>query len=141
MSSLDSLIRLHRWQLDEQRRRVAELETLAAKLRAELRRLDDDHVAEQRIAGNSLEAAYTYTGYAQAVMERRGKLAASLANTEQETLAARQVLGEAFQEVKRYETAAANRLLSQHRQLQRLEQRDMDELGTQVHRRKTARLD
>ena len=102
MSSLDSLIRLHRWQLDEQRRRVAELEALAAKLRAELQRLDQDHLGEQRIVVDSPEAAYAYSGYAKAMNERRRKLSESLANTDQQTVAARVALGDAFQEVKRY---------------------------------------
>ncbi len=141
MSSLDSLIRLHRWQLDEQRRRVAELEALAAKLRAELQRLDQDHLGEQRIVVDSPEAAYAYSGYAKAMNERRRKLSESLANTDQQAVAARVALGDAFQEVKRYETAAANRLLSQHRQLQRLQQRDMDEFAIAAYRRKIARED
>ena len=42
MSSLDTLIKLHRWQLDEQRRKVVEFENLAERLRAELQRTSRD---------------------------------------------------------------------------------------------------
>ena len=36
MSTLESLIRIDRWQLDERRRHVGELEGLAEKLRQEI---------------------------------------------------------------------------------------------------------
>jgi flagellar export protein FliJ len=136
MSTLDTLIRLHRWQLDEQRRRVVEFETLADRLRAELQRLDEEEIAEQQIAGDCHEASFTYSGYARALIERREKLAKSLADTEQQTALAREGLETAFQEVKRYETAAANRLLGQHKQLARLQQLDLDEVAGAMHRRR-----
>jgi flagellar FliJ protein len=41
-STLDSLIRLHRWQVDERRRQLAELEGLAEKLRQEMLRLAEE---------------------------------------------------------------------------------------------------
>ena len=140
MSTLDSLIRLHRWRLDEQRRRVAEFEALGDNLRAELRRLDDEEVNEQHIAGNSHEASFAYSDYAKTLIDRRDRLAKSLADTEAQTVLAREALETAFQEVKRYETAAANRLLSQHKQLARLQQQELDEVaGEQYRRRQSAK--
>src|SRR5260370_42265311 len=41
MSIAENLLRLHRWQLEEQRRYVAELEALARRLRADAHRLVD----------------------------------------------------------------------------------------------------
>ena len=136
MSTLDSLIRLHRWQLDEQRRRVAEFEALGDRLRTELHRLDDEEINEQQVAVDSHEASFAYSGYARTLIDRRDRLAKSLADTEQQTLLAREALESAFQEVKRYETAAANRLLSQHKQLARLQQHELDEVAGEMHRRR-----
>src|ERR1700749_4489191 len=101
MSSLDTLIKLHRWQLDEQRRRVTEIENLADKLRAELQRLDDEKLHEQSVAGNSHEASYTYNGYARTVIDRRAKLTQSIQETERQIADARVALSDAFAEVKR----------------------------------------
>lgn len=136
MSSLDTLIKLHRWQLDEQRRKVAEFESLAEKLRYEQRRLDEEEVSEQQIAGGSHEANYAYSGYARALIERRQKLTKSIEETEQQIVQARAALADAFAEVKRYEIAAANRLLAKHRGLERLRQQELDEVAIDGFRRK-----
>ncbi len=139
MSALDSLIRLHRWQVDEQRRRVAELEQLANKLRDDLRRLEAEQASEQEFAERSSEITYGYGSYAGALVERRRKLTQSLADAEQKTLRAREVLAETYQEAKRYEIASARRLLNQRLQAERIEQRSMDELAIDIHRRSSGR--
>lgn len=137
MSTLDSLIRLHRWQLDEHRRRVADFEQLIAQLRGEMERLDAEEASEQAAAARSREAAYAYGSYAGSVIERRRKLAQSLAATEAEAVKAREALAGVFQEVKRYEIAAAKRLLEQRALADRLQQNTMDELGIEIHRRRS----
>jgi flagellar export protein FliJ len=137
MSSLDTLIKLHRWQLDEQRRKVTEFENLAEKLRAELQRLDGEEQFEQQAAGGSHEANYAYSGYAKSLIDRRTKLAQSVEETEQQIIEARAVLADAYAEVKRYEIAAANRLLAKHRGLERLRQQELDEVALAGFRRKS----
>ena len=136
MSSLDTLIKLHRWQLDEQRRKVTEFENLAEKLRAELQRLDGEEQFEQRVAGDSHEANYAYSGYAKSLIDRRAKLARSIEETEQQIVEARAALADAYAEVKRYEIAAANRLLAKHRGLERLRQQELDEVALAGFRRR-----
>jgi flagellar protein FliJ len=136
MSTLDSLIRLHRWQLDEQRRRVADIEQLIAQLRAEMERLEAEVASEQAVAARSPEAAYAYGSYAGSLIERRRKLAQSLTATEAEAAKAREVLAEVFQEVKRYEIAATKRLLEQRALADKVQQNTMDELGIEIHRRR-----
>jgi flagellar export protein FliJ len=109
MSTLDSLIRLHRWQVDERRRQVAELEGLAEKLRQELARLAEEQAAEQTAAGASFLARHVYPGYIRRALDRQKTLEQSLAETEAQTAQARDALAEAFQELKRYEIAHASR--------------------------------
>ena len=139
MTTLDSLIRLHRWQLDEQRRAVADLEQLEVKLRGDLRRLDAEQAAEQEAARKAPSLNYGYGSYIAALIERRRKLSQSLSEAEQQTAKARDALAEAFQEAKRYEIAAAKRVLNQRMQADRLQQHEMDELGADVHRRRMKR--
>ncbi len=136
MSSLDTLIKLHRWQLDEQRRKVAEMESLAEKLRAELQRLDREEEFEQHVAGGSHEANYAYSGFAKALIDRRAKLSQSIRETEEQILEARAALADAYAEVKRYEIAAANRLLAKHRGLERIRQQELDEVALAGFRRR-----
>jgi flagellar protein FliJ len=139
MSTLDTLIRLHRWHVDEHRRRVAEFEQLVEKLRAELTRLTAEQANEQDFVQRSEEIAYSYGAYAGAMIERRRKLEQSLVEAERQTAQAREKLAEVYQEAKRYEIASARRLLNQRRQAERIEQQNMDELGIDIHRRAQGR--
>ena len=138
MSALDSVIRLHRWQLDERRRDLAALEELAAKLVEERAKLDAEDVREQAAASASREAAFGYAAYARTLIDRRRMLERSQAETADRIVAAREALAEAFQEMKRYEIAAASRLRQQQQQEARRQQQVLDGLGTDAHRRKSA---
>lgn len=138
MSALDSLIRLHRFQLDERRRDLATLEELAAKLKEQQRQLEDENKREQQAALGSIEAAGGYAGYAAGFLERRRKLAQSQAEVAQQIVRAREALAEAFQEMKRYEITAANRARQQELREARRQQQVLDDLGIDRFRRKTA---
>lgn len=136
MSTLDSLIRIHRWQLDERQRHLADLEAFAARLRDEQRRLDEEEKREQAAAAASPEGAFAYAGYAQALVERRRKLMQSLAEVAQQITAAREALAEAFQEMKRYEITAAGRAREAELKGRRREQQVLDALGVEGFRRR-----
>jgi len=136
MSAVDSLIRLHRWQLDERRRELADLEALAERLRQDGARLVEEKNAEQAIAAGSPEAATAYAGYARRFIARRQKLEQSLASVEARIVVAREALAEAYQEVKRYEIAANNRAMQQRKRLDRVQQLSLDEIGIENLRRK-----
>ena len=138
MSALDTLIRVHRHQLDERRQQVAELDRLAAKLREELQRLEVETAAEQKAAGASFEAGFGYGRYAAGVVDRRQKLLASIAGVEEQTVQAREALAAAFQEVKRYELAAAHRLKKARQRVSRRQRIEQDEIAMQMHRRRQA---
>ena len=58
MSTLDSLIRVNRWKLDERRRQLGELERLSERLGNEAIRLEQELASEQQVASASLEAGY-----------------------------------------------------------------------------------
>jgi len=135
MSALDQLIRLHRWRLDELRRHLTDVEALAAKLEEQRRRLDTDDKREQSLAGASAEAAFAYPAYARQLIERRRKLAQSQSEAAEQIAKAQAALAEAFQELKRYETAAANRVRQQQRREQIRQQQTLDEIGIDRFRR------
>lgn len=138
MSALESLIRLHRWQLDERRRDLATLEDLAQKLAEERVRLEAEDAGEQKAALASPEAARGYAGYAKRLIDRRRKLAQSAAELAQQIARARDALSEAFQEVKRYEITEASRQRLAGEREQKRQQRVLDDLGTEGFRRRNA---
>ncbi|HZT51523.1 MAG TPA: flagellar FliJ family protein [Stellaceae bacterium] len=137
MSALEGMVRLQRWQLDERRRQLADLELLAQKLRDERHRLADEEAAEQHVAAGSREAAVAYGGFARRLIERRQKLEQSLVSVEQQVAAARDALAATYQEMKRYETVIANRASQHRKRTNRVRQAFLDELGIQAHRRKS----
>ena len=135
MSALETLIRLHRWQLDERRRYLAGLDALAARLRADAQRLRDEADEEARAAGLSLDAASAYPGFIRSLIERRREIERSIAEVDTQVVEASDAVAVAFQEVNRYELAAAHREREARRRVARREQRDEDALALQVHRR------
>jgi flagellar FliJ protein len=108
-SGLHTLIRLHKWRLDEKRRALAELQALADKLAKDAERLEQEITAEQEIARSSPEAAFGYGNFAKLSIERRRRLAQSVAQVEQQIAGATEEMAEAFQELKRYELAQEGR--------------------------------
>lgn len=141
MSALDSLIRMHRWQLDERRRQLAALEELAVKLVEEQRRLEAENLREQAAATASPETAASYPGYAHGFLERRRKLEQSHVEIAAQIAQAREALAEAFQEMKRYEITAASRARLQEQREARRQQRVLDDLGIEAYRRRSAGRD
>ena len=108
MSSLDGLIRLHRSQLDEKRRALAELQALAERLRSELERLDAEVTAEEA-AARAEEVAFSFAAYAEAARGRRLRLTQSIAQVDARIAAGTDEIAAAFQELKRYELAQQER--------------------------------
>lgn len=134
---LDGLIRLRRWELDDKRRTVRELEDLAARLEEEAKRLEEELVSEQQSARRSPEALCAYSGYAQAVIGRREALASSVAQVEDQLSAARDEVHQAFQELKRFEIARDREAEAATARGKRRQQADLDEVARNVHRRGT----
>ena len=134
--TLDTLIRLHRWQVDERRRQVADLEGFAEKLRQELVKLADERATESQTAGTNLLTRHVYPGYIRRALQRQKTLEQSLAETEQQIVTARDVLAEAFQQLKRYEVAQANRERLRMNAAARRERLEADAIAIENFRRR-----
>jgi flagellar FliJ protein len=138
-STLDSLIRLHRWQVDERRRQLAELEGLAEKLRQEMVRLAEERAVEQTAASASFLARHVYPGYIRRALERQKTLEQSLAEADVQIVQARDALADSFQELKRYEIAAANRERLRMNAAARRERIETDAIAIENYRRANGR--
>ncbi len=137
MSALDQLVRLHGWTLNERRRKAADLEQLAERLRADLARIDGELEREGRTASGSPELQAAFAAYAGVARKRRERLNGSIADVDQEIERAHEEVTEAFQELKRYEQALANRKAREAQVRQRREQIAGDEMGIEMFRRKS----
>lgn len=136
---LHNLIRLHEWRVDEKRRRLGELIRVLDDLEDRARRLEQELAMEQQVAGQAPdEAGFLYGNYADAVIQRRERLATSIAQAEQEVAGAREELRQEYRELKKYEIAQENRDRRALQEAERREQLVLDELGIQGYRNRQA---
>ena len=132
--SLGGLIRLHEWNVDQKRRKLGELLGLLADLEGQAISLEDEVKSEQRAASASPDVAgLLYGNYAMGVIERRRRIAESIAKTEEIEGTAREELREAFMILKKFQTAQENRDKREAEELNRKEQAVLDEIGTRRH--------
>lgn len=103
MKSRDTLIRLKRFQVDEKRRRVSQIETMMAEFDRMAADLDREIAAEERRAGISDLAHFAYPTYAKAARTRRDNLKRSADDLKTQLLEAQAELGEAFEALKKVE--------------------------------------
>jgi flagellar protein FliJ len=136
MRALKGLIRVHKWQLDERRQQLAQLERLDERLRNELAKLDEEAAREQAVAAGDAEAARAWAKYAEALRARRQTYETSLADVAAQLVLAREALAESFQEVKRYEIAAAARQKRDRAVVEQRLQIQQDEIALQIYRRR-----
>lgn len=103
MKSRETLIRLKRFQLDEKRRRVAQIEGMIAEFDRMAADLDREVAAEEKRSGISDLAHFAYPTYAKAARTRRDNLKRSADDLKTQLEDAQAELGEAFEALKKVE--------------------------------------
>ena len=118
MKSRDTLIRLKKFQVDEKRRKVAQIESMIADFDRMASDLEREIRVEQERAGIHDPAHFAYPTYAKAAMGRRENLKRSAADLKLQLEEAKGALGEAFDDMKKVE------LLDERDQMREREQDD-----------------
>ena len=103
MKSRETLIRLKKFQVDEKRRKVMQIEGMIAEFDRMAADLDREILAEQERAGIHDPAHFAYPTYAKAAMVRRENLKRSADELKGQLDDAKALLGEAFEELKKVE--------------------------------------
>jgi flagellar export protein FliJ len=103
MKSRETLIRLKRFQLDEKRRRVAQIEGMIAEFDRMAADLEREVAAEEQRSGISDIAHFAYSTYAKAARTRRDNLKRSADELKTQLEDAQAELGEAFEALKKVE--------------------------------------
>ena len=101
MKSRDSLVRLKRFQAEEKRRRVVQIEAMVAEFSRMSGELDREIAAEEQRSGISDPAHFAYPTYARSARARRDNLQQSAAELRQQLDEARAAHEEALEEVAR----------------------------------------
>jgi flagellar export protein FliJ len=103
MKSRETLIRLKKFQVDEKRRKVAQIEAMIAEFDRIATELDREIKIEQDRAGIHDPGHFAYPTYAKAAITRRENLKSSTAELKGQLDEAQAMLGEAFEELKKVE--------------------------------------
>src|SRR5579875_3614892 len=103
MKSRDTLIRLKRFQVEEKRRRVRQIELMSAEFNRMIGDLDREIANEEKRSGISDPQHFAYPTYARAAMGRRDNLKSSIAELTAQIDGAKAALDESLAELHKLE--------------------------------------
>lgn len=129
MKSRDTLIRLKKFQVDEKRRRVAQIEGMIADFQRMAAELEREIQHEQERAGINDPTHFAYPTYAKAAIQRRENLTRSTDELRAQLEEAKTALGEAFEELKKVELLDERDQARERAEESAREQADMDSIG------------
>lgn len=106
MKSREGTLRLKRFQVDEKRRQVAQIETMIAEFDRMAKELNDQVMAEQERSGIHDAGHFAYPTFAKAATQRRDNLTASERALKDQLAAAKAAYDEAVVELEKAEAIA-----------------------------------
>jgi flagellar FliJ protein len=136
MAGLKSIIRLRKFELDEKRRAVTELQIRLDNLLREEKRVMAALDAEKEHARIDDDTRNAFPNYNKRMQERLKVLRLEQTRVEAAIEQAREVLQEAFKEYKTFEITEENREKRAAAEEKRKEDATMDDIGIEGHRRK-----
>jgi flagellar export protein FliJ len=133
MKSRETLIRLKKFQVDEKRRRVAQIEGMIAEFERIGNDLEREIKVEQDRAGIHDPGHFAYPTYAKAAMNRRENLKRSADELRGQLEDAKAALGEAFEEMKKVELLDERDQMREREEENAREQAELDAIGMLRH--------
>lgn len=134
MKSRDTLLRLKRFQVDEKRRKLSQIETMVAEFERMATELDREIASEEARAGIADRTHFAYPTYARAALQRRDNLIQSADEMRGQLEAARLELEEAFEDLKKFEILDDREQLKERVAEAVREQSEMDRIGLRMAR-------
>lgn len=131
MKSRDTLIRLKKFQVDEKRRHVAQIEMMMAEFERMIADLDREVASEQQRTGINDPGHFAYSTYAKAAVGRRDNLKSSLDELNEQLEGARAALADAFEDLKKVEILEERDDRRSRHARSRAEQVEMDAIAQQ----------
>ena len=136
MKSREALIRLHRFRVDEIRRRLQSLDTMRADLTKKMSDLETMMQEEQRRAAHSDLGRLAYPSFARSVVARRENIQRSVDEVEKQAAGVTEELQAAYRELKKYEIAADSEAQRDRVEYARKVQAELDDIVTPLLREK-----
>ncbi len=128
-SRSESLIRLKKFQVDEKRRQVAQIEMMIADFERMASELDQQIEIEHTKTGISDVAHFAYSTFAKAALTRRDNLLNSASDMKGKLEAAQDGLAEALEDLKKVELLDQREHQREAAEQLKVEQSEYDEIG------------
>ena len=138
MKSRQSLIRFKRFQVDQKRQQLAQIENMIAEFHRMADDLDHQISEEESKAGISDVAHFAYPTFARAAAQRRDNLMNSVSELDGQLRDAQDALAEAIEELKKVEILEERSADRDRQDEADREQADMDEIGLRMGMVQTA---
>jgi flagellar export protein FliJ len=129
MKSRETLIRLKKFQVDEKRRKAAQIEGMITEFERMAGDLEREIKAEQDRAGIHDPAHFAYPTYAKAAIQRRENLKRSADELKTQLNDAKALLSEAFEELKKVELLDERDQARERATENAQEQAELDSIG------------
>jgi flagellar export protein FliJ len=135
MKTRDSLIRLKRFQVDEKRRQLAQIESMIAEFNRMADELDDQIRSEQERVGITDVTHFAYPTFAKAAADRRDNLRNSAHELDDQLQRAQDELSEAIEELKKFEQLEERDQQRERTAQEMAEQDQLDEVAARARMR------
>ena len=129
MKSRETLIRLRKFQVDENRRRTAQIEAMIAEFERMGADLEREIKTEQERVGIHDPSHFAYPTYAKAATQRRENLKHSVDDLKRQLDDAKASLGEAFAELKKVELLGERDQMRERAADDAAQQMELDTIG------------
>ena len=129
MKSRETLIRLKKFQVDEKRRRVTQIEGMIADFQRMSAELEREIQTEQDRAGINDPTHFAYPTYAKASNQRKDNLKRSIEELRVQLDDAKAALSEAFEELKKVELLDERDQARERADMDAREQMELDSIG------------
>lgn len=139
MKSRETLVRLKKFQVDDKRRQVVQIESMIAEFERMSNELEREIQVEQDRSGIHDPGHYAYPTYAKAAITRRDNLKRSIDELRAQLIDAQEALAEAFEELKKIELLDERDQQRERAELDAREQAELDRIGL-MHMREGARV-
>jgi len=129
----ESLIRLKKFQVDEHRRALSQIEMMIADFERMAAELDQQIELEHSKTGISDATHFAYSTFAKAALTRRDNLMTSAEDMREKQETAQDQLAESLEELKKVETLSERETQRQRAEETKAEQAEYDEIARMRH--------
>ncbi|WP_262694806.1 flagellar export protein FliJ [Kordiimonas aquimaris] len=132
MTKLDGIIRLKKWELDEERRALAGLLDERKRVEDSIEFLEQEMLQQKQLRESEI-ASVTLGAYIEGARKKKAWLLEAMRLKDEEITEKQDIVSQAFRELKTYEIADENQKNRTREALEKKEQKELDEQALRAY--------